>query len=50
MSAGGNCGVGCVLGDPPLVVAQGVELVKGTEVLWAAPLEVRGGQRFPVKG
>ena len=43
MSTGGTCGVGCVLGDPPLVVVLGVALVNGMKALWEAPSEVLGG-------
>ena len=36
--------MGCVWGDPPLVVGLGVALVDGMEALWVAPLEMLGGQ------
>ena len=44
VSAEGTCGLGCVWGDPRLVVGLGVVLVDCLEVLWAAPSEVLGGR------
>ena len=41
---GGTCGVGYMLGDPPLVVVLGVTLVDGMEALWVAPSDLLGGQ------
>ena len=43
MSAEGTCGVGIVLGAPPLVVGMGVVLVDCLEALQVAPSEVLKG-------
>ena len=44
VSAESTCGVGCVWGDPPLVVGLGVVLVECLEALRVAPSEVLGGK------
>ena len=42
--------MGCVLRNPPSVVAPGVALVDRMEALWAAHSEMCEGQRFPTAG